>query len=213
MLAFSFWGRFLCFQQCSHCIPCSLLLPPPYPYVFLFVSPTLLLVSFYLSLLIGYFPSVTKWILSQKIGLLSPNPFSPSSAISFLKVLESARDLEERVLSPYSVLLLPCFFLLWWFTWHRSLSLSSPSVFPNSSSFPPPLSLSPYELASPSPRMIWPWESSSFKSEFRQRTTQKWEGRKEGRFLRMSLDISKGDLSNLIPLEGWQWIIWDKELW
>lgn len=56
MLAFCFWGRLLCLQQCCCCMACSLLLarllPPPSPYVFLFGSPTLLLAALCLSLLL-----------------------------------------------------------------------------------------------------------------------------------------------------------------
>ena len=62
------WGRFFCFQQCSRCIPCSLLLtlllhPLPICLPLCLAHPT---PGFFLSLssFVGYFPSVTKWILS-----------------------------------------------------------------------------------------------------------------------------------------------------
>ena len=62
------WGRFFCFQQCSCCIPCSLLLtlllhPLPICLPLCLAYPT---PGFFLSLssFVGYFPLVTKWILS-----------------------------------------------------------------------------------------------------------------------------------------------------
>lgn len=101
MLAFSFWGRFLCFQQCSHCIPCSillaLLLPPPSPYVFLFVAPTLLLVSFCLfSCRLFPFNNKMNPVIDQRIAF--PNPLSITSTIAFLKVLQWASYLGKSLL-------------------------------------------------------------------------------------------------------------------
>lgn len=102
------WGRFFCFQQCSRCIPRSLLLtlllhPLPICLPLCLAHPT---PGFFLSLssLVGYLPSGTKCILSQNRGFLSPNPFSISSPFSFLKVWEWATDV-GKILSFPQILL------------------------------------------------------------------------------------------------------------